>query len=137
MAFKWSDDFSVGVDLIDEQHKGLFRATDKLVDAMGAGGGEEDLPALVSFLEQYTAEHFRAEEEYMEAHNYPGYMSHKQEHESFIQDVGEWKARLEKEGPNALMVIQTQKWLYDWLKGHIKGMDKKMADYLRPKIGER
>jgi hemerythrin len=41
MAMIWSDNFSVGVSSIDEQHKELFHRTNRLLEACQEGRGKE------------------------------------------------------------------------------------------------
>ena len=34
MAFQWDESLSVGVDVVDAQHKGIFTRVDNLLNAM-------------------------------------------------------------------------------------------------------
>ena len=60
----WKDEYSVGNDLLDEQHKRLIEAVNELNG--GAALGE-----VLATLRQYGDEHFRTEEGMLEASDYP------------------------------------------------------------------
>ncbi len=40
MPIEWTQDLAVGVKIIDEQHKEIFRRVDALLEACKAGKGE-------------------------------------------------------------------------------------------------
>jgi len=65
--FPWSDDLSVKVTLIDDQHKKLIALINSLHDAMRAGEGKQVLEKTLKELADYTVYHFQTEEKYMQA----------------------------------------------------------------------
>ena len=85
MYIKWSEDLSVGVELIDEQHKEMFNRINRLLRAIGEIGGAEQVVATADFLQDYVVQHFAAEEEQMVLHEYPGLASHK-EHKELLKE---------------------------------------------------
>ena len=62
---EWTDDLSVGVELIDEQHKELFNRINDLVTAIKSATCTYKLPDVIQFLEDYIVKHFSEEERYM------------------------------------------------------------------------
>jgi hemerythrin len=82
----WSDAFSVGVTEIDEQHKKLIAIINELVDCMAAPQREasDRYYAALSDLLDYTRDHFRDEEDYLQRMAYPELASHKEEHAAFV-----------------------------------------------------
>jgi len=50
MAVKWTEDLSVGVGVIDTQHKELFAMADALLEGVGRGEGHGEVTKTVAFL---------------------------------------------------------------------------------------
>ena len=42
MAFQWDNSLSVGVDIVDAQHKGIFTRVDSLLNSMSKGKGSSE-----------------------------------------------------------------------------------------------
>jgi len=83
MYIKWSDELSVGVELIDQQHQEMFDWINRLLRAIGEIGGAERVVGTADFLQEYVEKHFAAEEEQMVLHEYTGLAKHKEHHEYF------------------------------------------------------
>ena len=119
---KWDDSFSVKVAEIDKQHQKLIDMINELNDAMKQGKGKDILGKIIKGLVQYTATHFKTEEDYFKQFNYPHADTHKKEHDAFVKKVSEFKDEFEK--GNISLTIEVMKFLSDWLRNHIKGTDK-------------
>jgi hemerythrin len=131
MPVEWTQDLAVGVKIIDEQHKEIFRRVDALLEACKAGKGKQAVGGMLTFLGDYIVEHFTAEEAIQRQYSYPSYKSHKQEHERFIQSVEELKKKFEEEGPSLMTVLETNRTVVDWLVKHIKKVDMDLGAYLK------
>jgi hemerythrin len=127
---EWDDKYSVGITLIDEQHKELIRLTNELYQGCLAGTDE----ARAFFLKtvrgtlDYTNFHFSAEEKLMETVGYPHYAEHKKQHENFVmQMVNDVKSFQDgkKFVPNNFV-----RYLRDWILSHIAIMDTRYAKYI-------
>jgi hemerythrin len=125
---QWNDGLSVGMDVIDDQHKKLVSIVNRLYDAMRNGKGSEILGDVLSELIEYTRYHFTAEEALMKDNAYPGYQSHRSAHSMLVEKVMDLELDL-KAGKIALSV-QVFQFLKDWLVNHIQGEDKKIAPFL-------
>lgn len=132
--FDWSEELKVGVEKIDQQHAEIIKAVNSMLDAMSRRKGKEQLNSLINFLETYAVEHFDLEEYYMVRFGYEGYTEHKEKHEKFKVEFAALKGRLDEEGASTHLVIQTQNWLIEWLRDHIRNVDKDMAKFLKPRI---
>ncbi|MDR1352434.1 MAG: bacteriohemerythrin, partial [Treponema sp.] len=82
----WDDKYSVGIPLIDEQHKELIRLTNELYQGCLAGddGGREFFFTAVHGAMDYVKYHFSAEEKMLENVNYPRLAEHRKRHEDFV-----------------------------------------------------
>ena len=71
---------------------------------------------------------FRDEEAYMEKIRYPEIDAQKKAHASFINELAKLKSEYENQGGNALVILNANKMVINWLTNHIKVMDKKIGD---------
>lgn len=131
MAVEWREDLATGNREIDDQHKELFRRFNILLESCQQGKGKDEVRRLLLFLGDYVRSHFAAEEQLQILHKYPGFRSHKDQHDGFIKDFRKLETQLNDEGVSLGLVIQTNQTLVDWLIKHISGTDKELAGYLR------
>ncbi|MEK6791135.1 MAG: bacteriohemerythrin [Deltaproteobacteria bacterium] len=129
--FTWKDDYSVGVGAFDGHHKRLFDLINELHDAMRTGKAREVLGAVLLSLLDYTRMHFGAEEERMMSLVYPGFAEHKKEHEKFVKEITDFKAKFDT--ANFTISIGLMSFLKDWLVNHIMVTDKKYTLFFNDK----
>ncbi|MDR1025461.1 MAG: bacteriohemerythrin [Treponema sp.] len=127
---EWHDSYSVGIRLVDEQHKELINLTNRLHEA-SVQGWDKSKVAFMSAIRgmvDYVGYHFSTEEKIMERVNYPDYKVHKKEHSDFVKEVlrqvQDFQAD-QKVSANDLVLF-----LKDWVLAHIAVCDKKMGMYL-------
>jgi hemerythrin len=127
-AIAWVSDFEVGVQSIDEQHKRLVEMLNTLGQAIGTGQGKDVIMGIVEEMKHYAVYHFKTEEDAMEAKDYPKRSQHKQEHDTFIEQVLDAADALESGGkitPGEVWIF-----LHKWLVEHILDSDKAMGLHL-------
>jgi len=118
----WNDSFSVGVRVLDDQHKRLVNTLNDLHAAMIAGRERAVSGPLLRTLVEYTHEHFAAEEELMMRTKYPRLAAHRVKHKDLTQKVMQFVQRYER-GELALNV-ELLMFLRDWLTTHIQKEDR-------------
>ena len=123
---KWSDNLSVQVKEIDQQHQKLIELINNLHEAMLQKQTKQVISKILDELAAYTVYHFQNEERYMEKFNYSGLLSHKIEHESFVNKVEEFQKNYEAGKLGLSMEIMA--FLKDWVSNHIMGTDKKYSE---------
>lgn len=131
MAIKWTPDLSVGVKHIDDQHKIWFEKANALFEAGREQRAKEYINQMIDFLDEYTKEHFRDEEAYMEEINYPELNTQKRAHASFVNDLAKLKSDYNDSGGNLRVILNANKMVINWLTNHIRIMDKKIGEYVR------
>lgn len=132
---KWADSLSVGVDLIDSQHKQMISFINELIDAMRDGEALKEIDRAVEFMEEYANTHFAAEEELMAKYAYPATQSHITQHNSFRREIAQVKRELEAGTPPGLLLMRARKSLADWFSNHINDVDRSLARFIRMRKG--
>jgi hemerythrin len=135
-AVMWNDAYSVGVKLIDDQHKGLIALTNELAKGCQKGGDEAEIYFMkaIQGAVKYVKIHFTTEEIIMERLHYPEFLIHKKEHEDFVAEV--LRDVKEFEQGKKIVPMAFVKYLQDWVLTHIAKSDKKYGvffDDLRKK----
>jgi hemerythrin-like metal-binding protein len=128
--FQWSDDLSVGVNMIDSQHKKLIALINKLSDS-AKGKGEIDPYEVFAELSDYVSTHFSDEEALMIDNNYAGYDSHVKEHNEFTQEMLRFRQLLDS--GDILVNDQILTFLKGWLFNHIMKIDKQLSSLKKAK----
>ena len=131
MAVQWTPALSVGVEIIDEQHRELFRRFNDLIDACHQHKGKEKVEELLGFLDDYVITHFREEESLMDRYSYSDAEEHKEQHRYFKRKLKALQQDLLKDGPNLNLVVNTNQTTLRWLVEHIKRVDTKLGSYLK------
>lgn len=132
MLQQWSDDYRIGIDQIDTQHKTFFDATHRLYDAIMTAQGEHAVEEALAFLRNYAAEHFGAEEAFMKTLDYPQFNAHKKLHADFIEQLGMLTDEYDVyRAPSQGMADQILEVTQDWLIDHIIDQDTLYARYLK------
>lgn len=128
---EWTPDLSVGVSVIDEQHKMWFQYANDLFEAGQKHKASEYIGRLLDFLDDYTKKHFRDEEQYMTKIQYPGLSAQKQAHTAFIEQLNKLKKEYSESGGNILVIINANQLVIGWLTSHITNMDKKIGQFAK------
>jgi hemerythrin len=131
---EWDDKYSVGIQLIDDQHKELVTLTNTLYRGCRTGveTAKTYFMGAIHGAVEYVKYHFAVEEKLMEGFDYPILDAHKREHREFIrkifQDVKSFQEG-KKFVPNTFV-----RYLKDWILSHIAVMDKKYMEYIQEKV---
>ncbi|WP_313180124.1 bacteriohemerythrin [Lacrimispora sp.] len=127
----WTPNLSVGISMIDDQHKMWFEKAEALFEAGKNNRAKEYVGELLDFLDDYTKKHFADEEKYMMSIHYPGYVEQKQAHTAFIAQLEKLRNEYKSSGGNLLVILNANQMVVDWLTKHISNMDKKIGDYAK------
>jgi hemerythrin len=127
----WSDNMSIGVPEVDEQHKQLLLLVNDTEAAVAAGASREDAAKALQRLCDYVVEHFATEEALMDPDGYPEYDKHMSEHMEctnlaldFLQGLNEDK---DVSLPEFLVFAQ------NWIQDHILGTDQTLGRFVAGK----
>lgn len=127
----WKDVYSIGVELIDQQHQQLFVIGNRIYDLLEnylLDDKYDKISAIILELREYTAYHFRSEEEYMLKIKYPRYFSQKVEHDDFIDKID--SIEFDKIDANQnLFIRDLMVFVFDWVLSHILNSDKQIQAF--------
>lgn len=125
---RWDDSLSVGIEMIDQDHKKLIDLINNLQQAVYYPTGEAFEKQALEELLDYTKYHFQREEQMLQENGYPEFDEHKAQHEKMIGKVGAVMARYEKEPEETIEELCL--YLRRWLLEHIAGTDQRYGPYL-------
>ena len=125
----WTEDFSVGVVRLDEQHKRLIKMINRLIAEPQTTTESEMVSDLLSDMTNYAQAHFTAEEELMRQHNYPRLEEHVAQHRAFQKKTVDFCSATVL---NVGIVPETMlHYLSDWLVEHILRSDMAYKPFFR------
>jgi len=127
----WSATYSVGIKLIDDQHKGLFNLVNEMYNHVSNDDDEAERAYFKNVIRQvvdYIKTHFATEEEIMKRTQYKDYVGHKLAHDFFILSMINIVQKFD-EGKKVPLMTFTH-FIKDWILTHIAIMDKQCFKYL-------
>ena len=134
MALEWKSTFEIGVEEVDEQHKNLFDAINKLFDACKQGKGKDEINKVMDFLQDYVVEHFREEEALQVKYKYPDYENHKKLHDAFVNEYLEIRKVFNEQGASNTFVNLVNHKVTDWLIKHVTNCDKLIGAHIKSQL---
>ncbi len=122
----FTEQYLTGIPLIDGEHETLFEIigeANALVKAELLHDKYDEIVGILDRLEEYTKEHFRDEEEYMESIGYAGLEAQKMAHHAFVSKLEE--VDLDQVDQNQQEYLEgLMEFLFGWLSNHILKSDK-------------
>jgi hemerythrin len=124
----------VGVDLLDGQHLELHRLLWGLMRTLETDPkGFLSEYRFIQFVDQ-TTEHFRTEEEFLQAMGYPDFAAHRLDHdrilERFKNNLARWNAQ------NAPPLAEIVEEFVESTQGHLKTVDRAFVEWLEEQPGK-
>ncbi|MCF6283486.1 MAG: bacteriohemerythrin [Candidatus Polarisedimenticolaceae bacterium] len=136
----WSDELSVGIEEIDEQHKVLLNLINQMHVAIHNRHGSEAVQSTLSELIEYTRIHFAVEESLMRILNYSGYAEHQVQHQELLEHVLDLQKKVAS-GKTAIC-FELMHFLKTWLTRHILEEDMMYSGFFlaagaQPKLAKQ
>jgi hemerythrin-like metal-binding protein len=132
MAFEWTDEwsdkFSVGVPILDRQHRMLLSLVRDAADmVMQKDGNEAKFSAVLNEMQRYADVHFQTEEALLERFGYPDLSGQREEHHSYLETLAEMEAALHS---GSIPRIEVHDFLLKWWYEHVLIEDMAYKDFL-------
>lgn len=125
-GIEWKEEYSVGVEEIDDQHKDLIGLILDLFNAINEKKTKEQLGEILKDLIEFADTHFSTEEKYFEEFDYENKEEHAKEHRDFAAKVIGLNEKYEN---NEIEIsFELIDFLEDWLLDHLIEQDQKYKE---------
>jgi hemerythrin-like metal-binding protein len=124
----WTEQYSVGVKKLDEQHEQLFTIVNELIANQYAADASNLIPEILEKVTTYASYHFKTEERIMSEYGYPEHASQVRDHTAFSVKIARFC--MDAIGRNNNVIGDLRDYLTDWLTRHILQSDVKFKDFL-------
>jgi len=130
VTIRWTDELSVGIPSLDDDHKILVDLLNSTLVACYAGFGDEHVGIILEELFKYTQIHFNREMAILRISGYDQCEAHEAEHERIYHEVEVMANRARAEAEQGLSK-EVAAFLRGWLFSHIMEHDRRYAAHLR------
>jgi len=123
--FEWNDDYSVGIEEIDKQHKHLIGIGAELMNMVKHHSTDDmydDVLDAVERMKDYTVYHFATEEQMMQRAGFDDIEEHKEQHVKFIDKLNDFEIS-ELDENQSEFIMDILKFISTWIFKHIIGSD--------------
>lgn len=127
-AIKWNDSLSLGLEVIDEQHKKLLKIVNEVIGCFDRDDRDHFLKIKFSELREYTVIHFHDEEDYMVKIQYDKITEHKKQHDDLKKQVKSYQASFFHH--ESITKDQLIEFFRNWLLEHILNHDMSIKTFL-------
>jgi hemerythrin-like metal-binding protein len=125
----WTEGFSVGVVMLDEQHKYLIKVANQLIEAPKVTTNSETISWILSDMLKYAQVHFKSEENLLRRYGYPQLDQHITEHQAFKKQTMSFFQEITVDVstvPNTML-----NYLCEWVVEHILSSDMAYKPFLQ------
>jgi len=134
---KWNDEtMSIGIMLIDNQHKELLKIINKLSSSIHNHSQRRDILEILDELISYADYHFSTEEELFDKFNYKESEIHKKEHSLYVKEFIELRNKIMQDkvymNKSAIEVSESVfNYIVKWFLNHVVGSDRKFVEVFK------
>jgi len=130
LLIEWTHVDSVGVSIIDDQHRGIVSAINSLAFFIRQNKGEYFLNTVSAMMDGYTRLHFYTEEELMKAAGFPDCADHQRLHAQLIcESFFKANESIRLHDSNIYLIFLKDWWLY-----HINKEDRMYVEAVQSYI---
>ena len=133
-TIQWSEEFSVGVEKLDQQHQQIIEMLNRLISTPEArDANSETISDILTAMTRYSLEHFKTEENLMREHGYPGLEEHRQEHIAYRKKAIDFSTATSLGVESVPQILVA--YLSEWWTHHILDEDMKYKPCFAEKEG--
>lgn len=127
----WSNDFSVGIPEIDNQHKQIINYINQIIDNPDISVSSIEFHNVLNEMLDYVKKHLHYEEKLLEKYQYPDIEKHKGDHFDFALKISEFA--IDTMQKRKEMPAEFLEFLLSWWNHHILEEDMKFKPFLEAK----
>lgn len=132
MFFQWEPKLLLGVDAMDDEHKGLVVKMNEIHDLVEARANKRAISKALHDLDALTRKHFAHEEAMMLAADYAGRENHQWVHKDLLTRLGGHVQAFD--AGDGSVPPELFSFLRLWLTAHIQGIDRKYAPSMTRRV---
>lgn len=121
---EWKDEYSVGVDSVDAEHRELIELINTMYENVQSREHGPEVMEDLGEIYARIAAHFALEELLMRQHEYDEYRDHKRDHERLLEDIR--KIMDEYEAGKLLDADELGSRLDAWFSEHFRTKDARL-----------
>ncbi len=118
----WGPKYETGLNIIDEQHRGLVDLINELNEALVEERGKEVMDRVFDELFNYVHVHFNDEENLMKLHEYDDFAEHSRQHDIFTSQMDMFRESFQD--GSKVVSDEVLEFLRNWLITHITSTDR-------------
>jgi len=127
----WTDEYSVGVKSLDEQHKKIIELINTLIEHHNDSVDSDTIFNVLQEMMKYAQKHLDDEEKLLEGYEYPDLMRHTSVHVAYLERVSEFS--FEVMAHNNDISAKLLEFLKDWWIQHILHEDMQYRSFFELK----
>ena len=128
----WEDEFSVGVEELDLQHKKIIKIINLLIDKPRISVKSQKISSALDQLIYYVSEHFLLEEHMLQEKGYQNLIEHSKKHTTYCNKISDFYTdTLNRKDEVPLELLQ---FLTRWWTNHILHEDMKYKSLFEERI---
>lgn len=124
---EWSNKFSLGSRVIDEDHHYLITIYNSMVECITQSKGNAEFAEILSKMTDYSISHFKKEESYMAQMGYPHLEEHRRLHKEYILKTALFNSRFLSSDPPSQNEVTH--FLKKWWENHIIKIDSQYEEF--------
>ena len=125
---EWRDDFRIGIEEVDHEHRGLIDLINALHAALGEDHSGDRVEAFLGEIYASISSHFALEEKVMRARRYEDLAAHKADHERLLDDL---RDLMDEQAAGAILDEERfAQRLARWFAGHFQSHDARLHRFL-------
>lgn len=125
---QWSEEFSIGVDSVDYEHKILMDMINMIYSELEDRRDIEEIKQTMSEIHTEISAHFALEERFMREAGYDEFSAHKNDHEELLDQIRTMMDAIQDGPEQALDKLSDQ--LADWFNNHFVSFDARLHNRL-------
>ena len=129
----WDESFSVGVEVLDKQHKQIVGIINRLIDEPKEGFNLDEVAKILDELTKFAHYHFKIEEQLLAEHGYPDLRTQQDEHKEFRVELA--NLCMDSMKNHTIIPINVLLYLKEWWTDHILVKDMKYRPFLTGRVG--
>jgi len=131
--FIWTEEYSLGIQIIDDQHKHFFEIVNRIYDLLEKkDNSKKEMTDIVAELVDYALFHLSTEEKYFNQFAYSDIANHMKYHTMFRLKSSEYSEKIKEENVDLpALILEIANFSKDWLAQHILVADKMYAPFFK------